>query len=286
MLNVARRLIASLKHVVTDITNLCTLANELRTDHATQKTTTDAVVTLVSELHDDHATQKTTTDAVVTLVSELHDDHATFKTVVDDIKTLVNDIRAKLKGNYILSSAAGAAVDGDKPKCGTSEFWYCIGGKMYVKAAVAAGTAPGNDVIPQNKYGAVAFDIGADGTIDVIEAGDNATGYDSAALAKAGLAAAAADHARVLTITAMDTDEAFTFGTSDLDHAGATVAIEDGSFAFDAIGAAVATSTPATLTASKPASGPATLTASKPAAGPATLTAAAVTQTSTSEEIY
>mgnify|MGYP001568656345 FL=1 len=50
-----------------------------------------------------------------------------------------------------------------------------------------------------------------------------------------------------------------------------------------AIAAAVSSSAPATLTATKPASGPATLTATDPAAGPATLTAAAISVTATSD---
>lgn len=106
-------------------------------------------------------------------------------------------------------------------------FTFFVAGAEYSKAAIAAGTAPGNDVIPINKYGAVALDIGVDGTIDVIEAGGNAAGYNTAALAIAGIAAAGAGHVRIGTVTAMRTAGAFTFGTTALDDADSTVAYTD-----------------------------------------------------------
>jgi hypothetical protein len=103
---------------------------------------------------------------------------------------------------------------------------FDIAGTGYSKAI--SETAPGNDTIPQNKYGAVAFDIGADGTIDAIEATDNATGYDSAALAIAGIPAVAASHTRLGTVTAMSTEAGgFVFGTTALDAANTTVAYTD-----------------------------------------------------------
>ena len=103
-------------------------------------------------------------------------------------------------------------------------FTYFIAGVAYSKPADAAGTAPGNDVIPMGKYGAVAFDIGADNVIDVIEAAGNAGGYNTAALAIAGLADPGAGHVRMGTVTAMKSDGAFTFGTTALNAANTTVA--------------------------------------------------------------
>lgn len=101
-------------------------------------------------------------------------------------------------------------------------FTFDVGGTGYSKAS--AETAPGNDVIPQNKYGAVGFEIGADGTIDAIEATDNATGYDSSALAIAAIPAVAADHVRIGVVSAMSTDAGgFTFGTTEFDAENSTV---------------------------------------------------------------
>lgn len=231
-----------LNELQTHTTNLATLANELRTDHATFKTAADAVETLIEELHDDHAT---------------------FKTVVDDTKTLANDIRTKLTAlvdNGMISSAQ-LAVGSTATAVASGLFLYSVAGVVYSKAAVAAGTAPGNDVIPQNKYGAVALDIGTDGTIDAVEATDNATGYDSAALAVAGLPAVAASHVRMGYVTAMKSDGAFTFGTTELSAANVTEVYTSSAGALAALGAAIATSSPATLTAAKPASAPATITA-------------------------
>lgn len=103
----------------------------------------------------------------------------------------------------------------------TVAFAFDIAGTGYSKAI--SETAPGNDVIPQNKYGAVAFDIGANGTINAIEATDNATGYDSAALAIAGLPAAEAARVRIGNVTVVKTDGNFTFGTTALSDAATTV---------------------------------------------------------------
>ena len=159
-------------------------------------------------------------------------------TELDANTTLTNDIRSALKGDYMVSKP-GLAIGSTAANVSNVAFTYQIGGVQYSKAAVAAGTAPGNDVIPQSTYGAVAFDIGADGTIDVIEAGDNSTGYASAALAIAGCADAASDHARMGYVTVTKSDGAFTFGTTDLDAANVTAAYTDGDTAFEAIGAAI-----------------------------------------------
>ena len=53
------------------------------------------------------------------------------------------------------------------------------------------------------------------------------------------------------TVTATKSDGAFTFGTTDLNAANTTVVYTDGICVFAAIGAAVSTSAPATLTAQK-----------------------------------
>jgi len=156
-----------------------------------------------------------------------------------DNKTLVNDIRAKLKGNYVVSKP-GLAIGTTATAVSNVAFTYTISGVQYSKAAVAAGTAPGNDVIPQATYGAVAFDIDAAGTITAVEAAANATGYASAALAVAGIPAAAATKSRMGYVTATKSDGAFTFGTTDLDAANVTAAYTDGQTHFEAIGDAVA----------------------------------------------
>ena len=76
--------------------------------------------------------------------------------------TLVNDIRAKLKGNYPVTKTA-LAIGSTPANVATGALDFTIAGVRYSKAAVAAGTAPGNDVVPQSTFGAVALDIGVDG---------------------------------------------------------------------------------------------------------------------------
>ncbi len=149
---------------------------------------------------------------------------------------LTNDIREKLLGSYPVTKT-GLAIGSTATAVANAALDFTIAGVRYSKAAVVAGTAPGNDVVPQATFGAVAFDIGVNGTIDAIEAPDNATGYSTANMAIAALPAAASDHARLGTVTATKSDGAFTFGTTDLDAANTTVVYADGETNLEAIGA-------------------------------------------------
>jgi hypothetical protein len=125
---------------------------------------------------------------------------------------------------FSLFPGAALAMGTTDTAVATGAFFFDVAGVLYTKAAVADGTAPGNDVIPDGKYGAVALDIGVNGTIDVIEASGNEAGtYTTAALAVAGLAAVGASHIRLGYVTAMKTGAAFTFGTTAL-NAGTAVA--------------------------------------------------------------
>lgn len=136
-------------------------------------------------------------------------------------KAMLYDKDSSAMGDFIVSSA-GLAIGSDAEKVSSTAFEYCINGTMYSKAAVTAGTAPGNDVVPQSKYGACAFDIGTDGTIDAVEAADNATGYATAAAAVADIPAVGADHVRMGYVTVIKSDGAFTFGTTQLSAANVT----------------------------------------------------------------
>lgn len=124
--------------------------------------------------------------------------------------------------NGVLSSAT-LAVGTDPTQVKTAAFTYNLNGVYYSKTAVD-GTTPGDDVIPEDLYGAIALDIGTDGTIHVTEASANATGYATSALALAGLPTVATNHLRVGTVTAMKSDGAFTFGTTALNAATVTEA--------------------------------------------------------------
>ena len=163
-----------------------------------------------------------------------------------------NGTRRKVNANIAESNAAIAAViavlQGDYPVTKTTlaigstatavanaAFTYQIGGVQYSKAAVTVGTAPGNDVIPEATFGAVALDIDAAGTITVAEAAANATGYASAALAIVGIPAVAATKARMGTVTATISSGTFTFGTTALDAANTTVAYTDGLTALESL---------------------------------------------------
>lgn len=119
------------------------------------------------------------------------------------------------------------AIGSTTTRVATGAFDYSINGTDYSKTAVVAGTILGTTVIPQSTYGAVALDIGTDGTIDAVEATANATGYASAALAAAGIPAVAVAHIRIGYVTMTKSDSAFTLGTTALNAANTTVAYSD-----------------------------------------------------------
>lgn len=162
----------------------------------------------------------------------------TVGTQIDATTVLANSIRSALKGNFNFS-LPGLLIGSTATAVANVAFDFIIAGIRYTKAAVAAGVAPGNDVIPQSTYGAVALDIVAAGTVTIAEAAANATGYATAALAIAGIPAVAATKARMGTVTVIKSDGAFTFGTTDLDAANVTTVYTDSGTTFEAIGAAV-----------------------------------------------
>ena len=203
----------------------------------------------------DHVEADTWAAATVLALGEVMDDHATFITVVADLKAQLNRV---LAGTTLITTPT-LGIGSTPANVANVAFTFRVNGVGYAKAAVAAGTATGASTVPTGTFGACAFDIGVDGTVDAVLATDNATGYASAVLAAAGLPAAAAGHVRMGYVTASKSDGNFVFGTTALDAVNTTVAYTN-----SAVDVSVSTSAPATLTAPKPASGPATLTSPQP----------------------
>lgn len=99
---------------------------------------------------------------------------------------------------------------------GGSIFTFDVGGTIYTLPAQPTGFALGDDVIPDGKYGAVALDVGTDLTVHTTEATDNATGYSTLALARAGIPAVAENHVRMGTVAVYAKGRAFTFGLNSI----------------------------------------------------------------------
>jgi hypothetical protein len=98
----------------------------------------------------------------------------------------------------------------------TSIFSFNVGGTIYTLPATATGYSVGDDVIPSGRYGAIALDVGSDLEVHTIEATDNATGYTTAALARAGLPAVAENHVRMAYVTMRKSDGPFVCGLTSL----------------------------------------------------------------------
>jgi hypothetical protein len=149
-------------------------------------------------------------------------------------------VNSILGGQYVVSLPA-LAIGSTPANVSNVAFEYTVAGVQYSKAAVAAGVAPGDDVVPVDTYGAVALDIDAAGTVTVAEAADNVTGYATAVLAVAGIPAVAATKARMGTVSVIRaTAGAFTFGTTSLADGDTTVVYTDGLTSLQAAAALVA----------------------------------------------
>jgi hypothetical protein len=130
---------------------------------------------------------------------------------------VINDAGA---GLAIGTSSAAAVKNGNA-------FYYDISGDSYYKAS--AETALSGDTIPQNKYGAWRLEINSSGTISIVEADDNATGYATPGLAVQGLPVESSTKACMGYVTAMYTAAAgFIPGTTELSASGVTATYTDG----------------------------------------------------------
>lgn len=204
---------------------------------------------------------KTSVDTSKTAVDELIDDHATFKTLADATKTLTNDIRSQLLADTV-DGATALAIGSTAANVANGEFTYRINGQIYRKDADAVGVALSGANVPDAKAGGWALDIDIGGTITIIPATDNATGYTTELLAKAGIPAiAVADTVRLGTVTVLNSGAIFDPGTTDLN----AVTVSNATFtnavpALTTLGAAISANSPATLTAAKPTAMPAITT--------------------------
>lgn len=145
-------------------------------------------------------------------------------TWMQNVTEVLNNLKS---GNAVLGHP-GVAIGSDADRIATGAFSYQIDGAVYTKTAVTAGTSPGTEVVPQAKYGAVALDIGTNGTLDAVSAPANATGYNSAALAVAALPTPEAGHARVGYVTVTKSDGAFTFDTTAFNASNVTTVFVQG----------------------------------------------------------
>lgn len=139
----------------------------------------------------------------------------------------VSDGTAIRRASDGLQDDPNLAIGSTPANVATGAFDYSIGGVVYSKGAVAAGTTPGNDVVPLGLYGAVALDIDAAGTITAVEAPANSTGYASAVVAAAAIPAVISTRIRIGFVTASKSDGAFTFGTTALNAGNTTVTYTD-----------------------------------------------------------
>jgi len=138
-----------------------------------------------------------------------------------------------------LTSVPTLAIGSTASKVSNVEFTFIVSGVEYTGALNAVGTTPGNDVIPEGKYGAVALDIGTDLTVDVIEAAGNDVGYASEDLAINGIPSVASGHVRAGTVCVISSDGDFTFGTSLLDDADVMVVYKDGNIVYPSADAGI-----------------------------------------------
>jgi hypothetical protein len=131
---------------------------------------------------------------------------------------VINDAGA---GLAVGTSSTSAVKNGN-------EFYYDIAGDSYVEA-VDTETELSGDTIPQNKYGAWRLEIDTDGTVSIVEADDNATGYDTPGQAIQGIAVESSTKAAMGYVTAINTASGgFVPGTTSLSAGTVTATFTDG----------------------------------------------------------
>jgi len=127
---------------------------------------------------------------------------------------------------YYITEPSLAIGSSSKSAVLNSAFSYEIADYSYSKAA--AETELSGDTVPQNKYGAWRLEIDTDGTIAVVEASENSSGYDTPAKAVEGLSSESSSKACMGFVTAINTSGTFVPGTTDLDASGVTATFCDG----------------------------------------------------------
>lgn len=138
----------------------------------------------------------------------------------------IADKTGNVTAAYALEASA-LAIGSTKTNVANDAVDIFAGPDINTVAADAVGIILAGDDIPQNKYGAYRLQAGDDSTIDLVEANDNVTGYDSAIEAIADLPDLVAGHASLGTVTIINTAAAFEPGTTLLDAAGVTAVYTD-----------------------------------------------------------
>ena len=108
-----------------------------------------------------------------------------------DVLEVVNPIRTALVGDNLWTTAA-LAVGTVGSNIGTGQVTYNINQGQYYKAA--ASTTPSNSAVPDGTWGLLQVEIGTNGTIDIMSAAANGTGYSTYAKAVAAKPTIQADH--------------------------------------------------------------------------------------------
>jgi len=138
------------------------------------KTELDALRTVANELRTDHATFKTAADGVETLIEELHDDHATAVTWMTEV-----DADSDVMGNIVSFNMADGVIGGDFTIAGTAavtllgagHIRYRIGGQEYYANLDTTITLQDSGDIVQNKYGAWRILIDRAGVVTTQDTG-------------------------------------------------------------------------------------------------------------------
>lgn len=256
--------------------NLVDLINELQADHATSKTTVDALVTLTTELRTDHATTKTAVDESKTAIDELIDDHDTNQTHLANIKTLLNRLRTDALTKCI--TPPNFEIDTNFDVQNGDAFEITSGGvQITVATDVNFDTGTATTIATNAYWAGFICSIDVDGTTTYVDWGAEDVAEAGAITNLAAVTASGEVVCGYVTVHAK-AGEDFVAGTDALTTGtGGQVAQATNYFNAQvigdaALGAAVSTSEEAALSAGDPTAGPGTISAAAAAAGPATLT--------------
>lgn len=132
----------------------------------------------------------------------------------------IDEIRTRMSGTGLIS-APGLVIGSTDDQIGNVAFNYHIDGVARVAAAVAAGTAPTAQTVTADKWALYRLSVDAADSKTVTPAADNVAGYDTEALAIAGIPATPANETDMGYVTVLTGAATAWIGATDAFEGGA-----------------------------------------------------------------
>jgi hypothetical protein len=151
------------------------------------RTTLNNIITLVNELATDHATQKTSHDAVETLIEEMYDDEEAKRNYLD----FINEADGVVGGDFTISAGAATTLTG------AGHVAYKVNGEWFYCALDTTITLADDGDVDDTKWRAWRIEIDRAGTVTAVADGDTQHANEEDAMLNLGGLARTANTATI-----------------------------------------------------------------------------------------